>query len=77
MMFHPDQANPKYNHSHMNCRACVQLLLDLDGIDAIINTQILKTPHILIVHLVYLDHGRNPYIGTLKLKALKKISYAL
>ena len=50
----------------MTCRACVQLPLDVDGIDTSINTQILKTPRGLIVRLADLYNGRNPEIGTLK-----------
>ena len=50
----------------MTCRACVKLLLDVDGIGDIINTQILKTPHDLLIHLAALENGINPEIGTLK-----------
>ena len=60
---HPDQADPNCKHSCITCRACVQLPLDVDGIDAIINTQMLTTPHDLLVHLEAFNHGRNPYIG--------------
>ena len=49
----------------MNCRACVQLPLNVDGVDAIINTQMLENPHDILVHVAALDNGRNPYIGTL------------
>ena len=66
MTTHPYQADPNYMHSLMNFRACVKLPLDIDGIDAIINTQILKTPYDILVHLVALDHVRNPDIGALK-----------
>ena len=49
----------------MACRACIKLPLDVDGIDAIIDTQMLKI-HILLVNLAALDNGRKPDIGTLK-----------
>ena len=42
MRVHPDQADPNCNCSHMACRACVQLPLDVDGIYSSIDTQILK-----------------------------------
>ena len=45
MMVHPDQDDPKSNPSHMTCRSCVNLLLDLYSIDAIIDTKILNAPH--------------------------------
>ena len=72
----------------MTCRFCVQLPLDLDGVDDSINTQILKTPHILLSHLWALDNGRNSYIGKLRkreeiyfhtaaLKALNKNTYVI
>ena len=38
----------------------------VNGIDTIIDTQVLKFTHILLVHLATLDNGRNPDIGTLK-----------
>ena len=66
MAVHPYQAEPIYKHSCMTSRACVQLPLDVDGIDASINSQIMKTPNDLLGHLAALDNGRNPYIGTLK-----------
>ena len=66
MVVHPDQADPNCKHSRMTCRACVQLILDVDGVDSIINTQMLKTPHDILVHLAALDHGRNPEFGTFK-----------
>ena len=43
MTVHPDQADPNFNHSRMDCRAFFQLLLDLYWIDASIDTKILKT----------------------------------
>ena len=42
----------------MSFRACVQLPLDVNGVDASINTQILRTPHDLMVHLASLDNER-------------------
>ena len=50
----------------MTCRACIQLPLDVYGIDTSINTQMLKNPHDLLVHSAALENGRNPDIGTLK-----------
>ena len=50
----------------MTCRACVQLPLYIYGIDDIIDTKIIKTPHDILVRLMALDYGRNPDIGTLK-----------
>ena len=46
--------------------ACVKLPLYLDGMDASIDTQILKTPHHLLVYLAALENGRKTDIGTLK-----------
>ena len=66
MTVQPYQADPNCNYSHMTCSACIQLTLDIYGIDAIIYTQILENPHILLVHLAALDNGRNSDIGTLK-----------
>ena len=66
MTVHPYQADPNFDYSCMTCRACVQLPLDVDGIDASIDTQILKPPHILLVHLAALDNDRKPGIGALK-----------
>ena len=65
-MLHPDHAYPKCKHSHITCSAFVQLPLYVDGIDSIIDTQMLKTPHGLLVQLASLDYWRNPDIGTLK-----------
>ena len=50
----------------MSCRDCIKLPLDVYGIDAIIDTKILKPPHDILVHLAALDHRRNPDIGSLK-----------
>ena len=49
----------------MTFRACIQLLLDVYGIDASIYTPVILKTHILIVHFLDLDNGRNPDIGTL------------
>ena len=65
-MVHLYQAHPKYKYSCMTFRECIQLPLQVYGIDAIIDTQMLKTHHIILVHLVDLGNGRKPYIGTLK-----------
>ena len=48
------------------CRDRVQLTLDVYGIYARIDTQILKKPHIIIVHLEDLENGRKLDIGILK-----------
>ena len=66
MEVHPYQADPNCSYSCMTFRACVKLPLNVDGIDARINTQMLKPPHDLIVQLAALDNGINPEIGTLK-----------
>ena len=66
MMVRPDQADPNWNNSRMNWRACVQLPLYVDGIYSIIDIQMIKTPHDMIVHLADLYNGRNPDIVTLK-----------
>ena len=66
MTVHPDQADPEYNHSRMNCRVFFQLPLDVYSIDASIYNQVLKTLHIFLVHLVSFNNGINPDIGTLK-----------
>ena len=65
MTIHPDQADTYCKHSHMNCSTCVKLLLDVYKIDASIDTQMLKTLHIILVHLVALENGRNPGIDTI------------
>ena len=66
MTVHLDQCDTNFNYSHMTCRDCVELPLDVDGIDSSIDTQIPKNPHDLLGHLVVLYNGRNPDIGTLK-----------
>ena len=66
MTVHLYQAYPKYNHSNMICRECVQLALEVYGIDDRIDTQIMKTPNDFLVHLKYLNNGRKPDIITLK-----------
>ena len=50
----------------MTCRACIQLPLYVDGIDTRIDIQILKPPHIILVHLAALDNEINTGIETLK-----------
>ena len=50
----------------MTCRACIQLSLDVNGIYDIIDTQMTKNPHDILVHLTALESGRNPDISTLK-----------
>ena len=65
-MVNPNQADLNCNCSRTTCRACIQLLLDVDGTDAIIDTQILKNTHILLVHLTVLDYRRKQDISTLK-----------
>ena len=64
-MVYPYQYDKKYKHICMTCRSCVQLPLYLDGVDARIDTQTLKTPHIILVHLADLDNGINPDIFTI------------
>ena len=65
-MVHPDHADPKFNYSRMTCRACIQLPLDIGGIDASMYTEMIRNPHILLVNLASLYNERNPDIGTLK-----------
>ena len=60
-----DQADTKCKHSCMTCRACVQLPIYAHGIYDIIDTQIMNTPHGILVRLVALVNGINPDIGTL------------
>ena len=50
----------------MTCRACVELPLDVDGIDSIIDTKSIKNPHDLLFHLAALDNVINIDIDTLK-----------
>ena len=66
MKVHPDQADPKRNHSCMACRAYVQLPLDVEEIDASIDKQILKTPNDLLFHLADLEIRIKTNIGTTK-----------
>ena len=54
MPVHLDQADPKLIYSCMTFRVCVQLPLEVDGIDARINTKTLKPPHDFLVHLMVL-----------------------
>ena len=65
MTVHLDQADPKFKHSFMTCRACVQTPLDADLVDYRIDTQMMKTPHIILIHLANLDNGINPCVGKL------------
>ena len=44
MTVHPYQADINCNQSRMDFRSCVQLLLDVDGIYAIIDDQMLNPP---------------------------------
>ena len=74
MMVHPYQDYQKLSQNIMTFRACVQLPIDVDGINSIIDTQIMKTPHIILFHLVDLDNGKNPYIGTLKKERIEIFS---
>ena len=45
--------------------AYVQIPLDVDGIDDIMYTQILKNPHNMLFHLLDLEYGRKPDTGTI------------
>ena len=65
MTVHLHQADPNCKYSRMTCRACIQLPLDVDGIDTSINNQNVKTPHYPLVHLAALENVRKPNIGTL------------
>ena len=44
MKVHPYQADTNCKHSRMACRTCIQIILDLDGIDAIIDTHTIENP---------------------------------
>ena len=66
MTVHPGHYDPKLKHSRTTCMDCVKIPLDVDGIDDSIDTQMMKKPNDLPVHLADLYYGRNPYIGTLK-----------
>ena len=61
----PDQANTNCKYSLITCRACIQLPLYVYGIDASIDTHILKNTQTILVYLADLDNGRNPDIETL------------
>ena len=63
---HPYQADPKYKNNSMTCKACVKVLLYVDGIYAIIDTQMPEKYHDLLFQLKALDYGRNTDIGRLK-----------
>ena len=60
MAVHPDQADLNCKHSRITFRACVQLPLDVYGVDSSINTEMLKTHNYILVHLADLDNGRKP-----------------
>ena len=66
MTVHPYQYDPNCKHSRIPFRECIQLPLDVYGIDAIIVPQIPGKLHIFLVPLVALDNGINPGRGTLK-----------
>ena len=66
MTVHPDQDDTNWNCSLVTCRVCVQLPLYVDVIDASIDTQMLKSSDILLVHFAALDNGRKADIVTLK-----------
>ena len=66
IMVHPYQSDTNCKYGRMTCRACIQISLDVDGIDGIIYNQMLKTPHEILVHLADSDNGRKPDIVTLK-----------
>ena len=66
MEVHPYQVDTNCKHSRINCRACIQITLDVDGIDTSIDTQTLKTTHDLLFHLADLYNEINLDIGTLK-----------
>ena len=66
IMVHPYQADPNCNYSCMTFRVCVQLPLYVYGIDAIIDTQMLKYPNTILFDLAALDNVRKPDIGTLE-----------
>ena len=63
---HPGQDDLNLNYSHMMCRAYIQLPLNVDEIDASIDTNMLENTHILLVHKAALDNGRKPDIITFK-----------
>ena len=44
MTANTDQADPNCKQNHMTCWVCIQLPLDVYGIDASINTQMIKNP---------------------------------
>ena len=63
---YPDQDDPKFNYICMTFRACIKIPFNVYGIYASIYTQMMKKPHVILVHLVDLYYGRNTDIGTLK-----------
>ena len=56
MKVYPDQADPKYKHSHSH----------MTIIEFSIDTLMLKNHHDLLVQLASVDHRKNPYLGTPK-----------
>ena len=66
MMVYLDHVNPNRKYSNMDCRACVQLPLDLYGVNPSIYNQTLKNPNVILVHLEASENSRNPDIGTIK-----------
>ena len=60
MTFNPYQTDTKYKKIHMTCFECVQLPLYFYGVDDIIDTQIIKLPYNMLVHLSALDYERKP-----------------
>ena len=59
VMVHLDWTDTKYNHDIMTSRACILLPLDVDGIYEIIDTQMMKTPNVLLFHLEALENGES------------------
>ena len=66
MTDHPYQYDPKFKHNRMTGRACDKLPLDTNGIETSINTEMMKTPHIILFHLEDLENWINTDIFTLK-----------
>ena len=50
----------------MTCRAYVQLPPYLNGIDARIDNQMIKNPHVILFYFADLENRINPDIGALK-----------
>ena len=51
MNVHPDQAEPKWNHICMTCRAFSQQPSDANEIDDIIGCKIINIPCMILVYL--------------------------